>query len=114
PYPESGPVGTSAPVPLFQSLTPADVDGDGRPDLLLVDYDTQEVLAFLNDGAGNFGAAALTCVLPAHSRSLVLGAATLDGDGRPDLLVVWDGELRTLLSGPGAECAGTLEFRSHA
>jgi hypothetical protein len=74
-------------------LTPAavalgDLTGDGRPDLVAANRDSNTVSIFLNDGTGNFGkktdfATGLTPV--------AVAVGDLNGDGKLDLVVVNQG-----------------------
>src|SRR3989442_53501 len=62
----------------------ADVNGDGRPDLLTVNTGANTVSVLLGNGAGSFGPKTdfATGAVP-HG----LAIADLDGDGNPDLVV---------------------------
>ncbi|GLH70570.1 hypothetical protein GETHPA_21030 [Geothrix rubra] len=76
--PVSVPVGTGHG---YRDLAAADVDGDGRPDLVLAGNDVVAVL--LQQAGGGF---ASPTFLPAGSHVEGVAAADLDGDGRMDLV----------------------------
>ena len=81
---------TVPPVPMYpvgmtpEAIAAADFDGDGRPDLAVIEYDSQEVGILHNQGDGTFVVAA-QIALP--TALMDLAAADVDGDGAPDLLV---------------------------
>jgi hypothetical protein len=62
----------------------ADVNGDGHPDLVLLDSSTRSIGVMPGDGAGGFGAASS---VPVDGRPVAIEAADFNGDGHPDLLV---------------------------
>jgi len=66
------------------SVAAGDADGDGKPDIEVVDSAGDQVAVLLNNGDGTFAQPAYypTGRLP---RAVALG--DLDGDGRPDLVV---------------------------
>ena len=66
-----------------QSVTTADVNGDGKPDLVVADY-SGGVSVRLNNGAGGFGAATS---YPAGSDPYAVTTGDVNGDGKPDLIV---------------------------
>src|SRR5262245_5839993 len=68
------------------SILSADVDGDGRPDLVVTDGRERRVVVLLGDGRGGFRQAPgspLTTAVPPHMAAV----GDLDGDRRLDLLV---------------------------
>jgi hypothetical protein len=68
------------------NLAVADVNGDGRPDLLTANAGSNSVGVLLGTGTGSFGA---VTTFSTGSGSFPTGVAVADanGDGRPDLLV---------------------------
>lgn len=74
------------------ALTSGDVDGDGRPDLVLATStlpfgNDPALLAFRSLGGLRFEAARSTSVLPVLANVGSVRAADLDGDGRADVVV---------------------------
>jgi hypothetical protein len=67
------------------SVTVADFDGDGKPDLAVTNFEYNTVAVLLGNGAGAFQAA-----VPFGGGGVYTGSvavADLNGDGRPDLVV---------------------------
>jgi hypothetical protein len=67
----------------------ADMNGDGRPDLIVESQSQDGVMIYPNIGtgalsAGSFGSA---IILNAGSNPIINAIADLDGDGKPDLIV---------------------------
>ena len=67
------------------ALAVADVNGDGWDDLLVGDWDTDDVVVFLNDQAGGFPTASYL-PLPDNEPSSIR-VADMDSDGHLDLVV---------------------------
>jgi hypothetical protein len=74
--------GTGGPDPV--SIIAADVNGDGKPDLIVADLGTKSISVFINTGTGTFNAAVKYTV--GNSPSAV-AVADLNGDGSPDIAV---------------------------
>lgn len=68
------------------TITPADFDGDGSPDLAVPHRDGGQSHVYLNDGAGGFGKRIPFGPPDAHIRTAE--AADFDGDGALDLVVI--------------------------
>lgn len=66
------------------SIAAADVTGDGRPDLICVDYNANFLNVLVNNGNGSFTLAASP---PTGYQPYAVTSADLNGDGRPDLVV---------------------------
>jgi len=66
----------------YRNLMAADLDGDGRCDLVSPSYDTGFVTVLFGDGHGGFRAAPPVAAGPAP---FTVAVADLDGDGRLDL-----------------------------
>ncbi len=66
------------------SVAVADVNGDGRPDLVVADQLSDQVSVLLGQGDGTFGAQS---AFAANGRPGSVAVADFDGDGRPDLAV---------------------------
>lgn len=77
----------------------ADVNGDGRPDLLATRRDAGELACFPSEGGDGFGRAVRT---DAGNEPVGLAAADFDGDGRTDVAVAnHETDHLTLLLGDG-------------
>ncbi len=62
----------------------ADLNGDGRPDLAVADFNADTVSVLLGNGDGTFGA---KTGFGAGSGPLCVAIGDLNGDGKPDLAV---------------------------
>lgn len=70
------------------SPTFADLNGDGKPDLLLCNYWGGNVAVFLNKGDGTF---LPPTRYPAHAYPILIRVADFNRDGRPDFVVACAG-----------------------
>ena len=59
----------------------ADVNGDGKPDLISANYNTGTLTVLTNKGGGNFAIASTTATLGAGAHPLSLVAADITGNG---------------------------------
>jgi hypothetical protein len=66
------------------ALAVADVNGDGRPDIVVADSGADSVSVLLNQGGGRF---VPTAPVPAGKRPEAVAVADVNGDGVPDILV---------------------------
>ena len=73
---------SAGPVP--RSATVADVNLDGKPDLLVVDRDSDTLGVLLGNGDGTFAAQRTA---PTGPKPYSLAVADVNGDGKPDVLV---------------------------
>ncbi|HET7451921.1 MAG TPA: VCBS repeat-containing protein [Thermoanaerobaculia bacterium] len=71
----------------YGGVAVADLDGDGRPDVVTASHGGT-VLVFLNRGGGNFQMA--NAGLPPKLSSQAVAIFDVNGDGRPDLVVSQD------------------------
>jgi hypothetical protein len=65
----------------------ADLDGDGRPDIITVSASTQTLSVYPNTGAGGQYAFGARMDFPTGANPAYVKAGDLDGDGKPDLIV---------------------------
>lgn len=73
---------------IVASVSVADLNGDGHPDVVLVDQLNTQLLSFLNSGDGTFTLAQLVMGTTAPGQFLLNSAVgDLNGDGCPDAVV---------------------------
>jgi len=72
------------------SVTVADVNGDGLPDLVTANYYSSAAGVLLGQAGGGF-AATSTYATGAYSSPLGIAVGDVNGDGRPDLVTANDG-----------------------
>jgi autotransporter-associated beta strand protein len=89
-YNDNGPAGTFSSAQLFTTgsgpanVVAADVNGDGRPDLVTANYVNASVSVLLGNGDGSFQSAQNFAV---GAKAFALAVADLNGDGHPDIVV---------------------------
>ncbi len=66
-----------------RSVVTADVNGDGKVDLISANYNDASLTVLTNNGSGGFG---LASTLAVGSRPFVVAAADVNGDGKVDLI----------------------------
>ncbi|MGE5116689.1 MAG: FG-GAP repeat domain-containing protein [Betaproteobacteria bacterium] len=81
------------------SVAIGDLDGDGRPDLVVADGEGLSVLLQAPTAPGTFGPRAAFGI---GGVATSVAVADLDGDGRPDLVATTPTSVRVLLHGPQA------------
>ena len=81
------------------SVAAADLNGDGKLDLVVANYGDDTVSVLLNNGNGTFGA---KVDYPPGAGPGSVAAADLDGDGKPDLAVANLGDVNPPLPSPSS------------
>jgi hypothetical protein len=76
-----------------RSVATADVNGDGKPDLLVANRDSANVSVLLNQTAPGAGTPSFSAATNIGTGGLAVSVAVADvnGDGRPDLLIANNG-----------------------
>jgi hypothetical protein len=89
------------------SVVAADVNADGRPDLICANFGDGTLTVLTNNRSGGFG---FNATLEAGSGPLCVAAADINGDGKPDLISAnsGDGTLTVLINN------GSGVFSPHA
>ena len=85
----------------FSRTTVTDVNGDGKPDVLILDPTANTVAVYLNTGNGTLGPGAFFGFLPPASGTSVMVVSDRNGDGFPDILILQPQQIQTLF-GDGA------------
>jgi hypothetical protein len=65
------------------ALTAADVNGDGKPDLIAAGYNSRSIYVLINSGDGSF---VLSSVHPVGPGPMGVVAADINGDGKVDMI----------------------------
>ena len=81
------------------SVTTADVNGDGKPDLICANGGASSLTVLTNNGSGFFGSNA---TLNVGGEPVFVAAADVNGDGKPDLISAnYSGNSLTVLTNNG-------------
>ncbi len=78
-----------------------DIDGDGKLDLVYTTYggpEKREIAALIGDGKGNFSRATLDGVTAPRNATYDLTLVDVNGDGRPDIVVMYEADQTTAFS----------------
>ncbi|CAF3308762.1 unnamed protein product [Rotaria sp. Silwood2] len=79
--------GTTTPV----SVTTADVNGDGKPDIIVAYSGSNNVGVFLNSGTGTFTAQTNSLIIAGATTPVSVVAGDVNADGKPDIIVAYSG-----------------------
>src|SRR6185437_11246242 len=80
----------------FSRTVVADVNGDGKPDVLVLDPNANTVAVYLNAGNGTLGAGAFFGFLPPASGGSVMVVSDRNGDTFPDIVILQPQQIQTL------------------
>jgi hypothetical protein len=99
--------------PFVNSLpvTLADVNGDGKPDMLLGNVTDSSVSVLLNNGDGTFGSP-VSYNVDNNPQQVVV--ADFNGDGRPDVATVNSADVSVLLANSNGTFQGTVPLSLNA
>jgi 6-phosphogluconolactonase (cycloisomerase 2 family) len=69
------------------NITIADLDGDGKPDIVVSDFGSAQVSVFRNQSTSGTISLATIANLTAGSNPYGIAVSDIDGDGKPDIIV---------------------------
>jgi hypothetical protein len=79
-------------------LSHGDFDGDGKEDIIFTRHDPREAVLLLGDGKGNFARATVQGLALRPLSNYDITIADVNGDSRPDVVVMYESESATSLS----------------
>ena len=79
-------------------LARGDFDGDEKQDLIFTRHDPREAVLLLGDGKGGFARATIEGITLRPQANYDLTVADVNGDTRPDVIVMYESESATSLS----------------
>lgn len=79
-------------------IASADFDGDRREDVLFTRYQPREAVLLTGDGKGGFARAAVEGLTLRPLRNYDLTVADVNGDARPDVIVMYEAESATAMA----------------
>ena len=79
-------------------LASGDFDGDGNLDIIYARDDPREVVILMGDGQGNFRSAVVEGLKLEPNHSYDIKVADVNGDGRPDLVIMYEMTATTTLA----------------
>ena len=79
-------------------MASADFDRDGKLDLMFTRHDPREAVLLLGDGKGGFSRGTIDGIKLRPLSSYDLAVADVNGDSRPDVMVMYESESATSLS----------------
>jgi hypothetical protein len=75
-----------------------DFDHDGKEDIMFTRFDPREAVLLVGDGKGNFSRATVDGLTIAPQRNYDLKVADVNGDSRPDVILMYEADSLTALS----------------
>ena len=82
----------------ISGMSRGDFDRDGNEDLIFTRHDPREAVLLLGDGKGGFSRATIEGLTLAPERNYDLTVADVNGDSRPDVIVMYEAASTTALS----------------
>lgn len=79
-------------------LSHGDFDGDGKEDIIFTRHDPRETVLLLGDGKGGFARASVDGITMRPQSNYDITVADVNGDSRPDVLLMYESESATSLS----------------